>query len=58
MERSVKRLAEVGVDNIHCSPPTYLASHAIIENYHIGQAWFPLHESVLITPNTFFPPYT
>ena len=38
MGDSVKSLAEVEVDNIHCSPLIYLASHAIIEGYQIGQA--------------------
>ena len=49
MEYSVKSLAEVEVDNIHCSPLIYPASHAIVESYQIGQAWFPLGESMLTT---------
>ena len=47
----VESLAEVKVDNIHCSSFIYPASHAIVESYQIGQAWFPLGESVLTTPN-------
>ena len=47
----VESLAEVEVDNIHGSPFIYLASHVIIENYQIGQAWFPLGESMLATPD-------
>ena len=47
----VKSLAEVEVDNIHCSPFIYPASHAIVESYQIGQAWFPLGESTLTAPD-------
>ena len=51
MGDSVESLAEVEVDNIHGSPLIYLASHAAIESYHIGQAWFPRGESMLTTPD-------
>jgi len=51
MGDSVKSLAEVKVDNIHCSPLIYPASHAIVESYQIGQASFPLGESMLTTPD-------
>jgi len=37
MGDSVKRLSEVEVGNIHCSPLMYPASHAIIEGCQIGQ---------------------
>ena len=37
MGDSVKSLAEVEVDNIHCSPLIYPAGHAIVESYQIGQ---------------------
>ena len=47
----VESLAEVKVDNIHGSPFIYPASHAIVENYQIGQARFPLGESMLTTPD-------
>ena len=46
----VESLAEVEIDNIHCSPLIYPASHVIAESYQIGQAWFPLGESMLTTP--------
>ena len=47
----VESLAEVKVDNIHSSPFVYPASHVIVESYQIGQAWFPLGESMLTTPD-------
>ena len=48
MGDSVESLAEVEVDSIHCSPLIYPASHTIVGSYQIGQAWFPLGESMLI----------
>jgi len=36
MEDSVESLAEVNADDIHCSPPIYLASDAIVEGYEVG----------------------
>ena len=54
MGDSVKSLAEVEVDNIHCSPLIYSAGHPIIEGHQIGQAWFPLGESMLTTPDNLF----
>ena len=51
MGDSVESLAEVEVDNIHCSPLIHPASYAIVESYQIGQAWFPLGESMLTTPD-------
>ena len=51
MRDRVKSLAEVELDNIHGSPLIYPASHAIVESYQIGQAWFPLGESMLTTPD-------
>ena len=53
MRDHVKSLVEVYVENIHCSPLIYPARHAIIESYQIGQAWFPLGESMLTTPDNF-----
>ena len=50
MGDSVESLAEVKVNNIHGSPLIYSASHVIVESYQIGQAWFPLGESMLTTP--------
>ena len=49
MSDCVQSLAEVKVDNIHCSPFIYPASHAMVESYQIGQAWFPFGESMLTT---------
>ena len=51
MGDSVESLAEVEVDNHHGSPLIYPASHVIVESYQIGQAWFPLGESMLTTPD-------
>ena len=51
MGDSVESLAEVEVDNIHGSPFVYPASHGIVGSYQIGQAWFPLGESMLTTPD-------
>jgi len=51
MGNCVKILAEVEVDNIHSSPLIYPASHAIVESYQIGQAWFPLGKFMLTTPD-------
>ena len=51
MGDSVESLSEVEADNIHCSPLIYPASHAIVESYQIGQAWFSLGESILTTPD-------
>jgi len=34
-----KSLAEVKVDNIHCSSLIYPAGYATTEGYQIGQAW-------------------
>ena len=47
----VESLAEVEVENIPGSPFVYPASHVIVESYQIGQAWFPLGESMLTTPD-------
>ena len=38
MRDSIKSLAEVKVDDTHCSPFIHPASHAIVEGYQIGQA--------------------
>jgi len=46
MGDSVESLAEVEVDNIHGSPLIYPDSHAIVASYQIGQAWFPLGDSL------------
>ena len=54
MEDSVISLAEVKVDHIPRSPLIYPGSHAIVESYQIGQAWFPLAESLLTTPDNLF----
>jgi len=35
---SIKSLAEVKVDNIHCSPPIFPASDTITEGCEVGQA--------------------
>jgi len=35
---SVKGPTEVQLDNIHCSPLMYQASHFITEAYQVGQA--------------------
>jgi len=51
---SVKSLAEVKVENIHCSPLIYPASHATIEGYQMAQASFPLGEFMLTTPHNLF----
>lgn len=47
MENVVKSLAEVGADNLHCSPLTDVSCPAITEVYQIGEAWFLLSESTL-----------
>jgi len=47
----IESLAEVKVDNIHGSPFIYPASHATVESYQISEAWFPLSESMLTTPD-------
>ena len=51
MGDSVQSLAEAKVNIILCSPHVYLAGHAIIEGHQIGQALFPLGESMLTTPD-------
>jgi len=51
MGDSVESLAEVEVDNIHGSPLISPYGHAIVESYQIGQALFPLGESMLTTPD-------
>ena len=53
MGDSIKNLAEVKVDDIHCSPPIYPAGDAIIEGNKVGRAQFPLGESMLTTPHNF-----
>lgn len=53
MRYSVKGLPEVQVDNPHCPPLIYEASHFILEAYQVGQAWVPLGESMLIAPDDF-----
>ena len=50
---SVKGPAEVQVDNIHCSPLVYQASHFIVEVYQVGQARIPFGEAMLTTPDKF-----
>jgi len=47
----VKQIAKVKVHNIHYSLPIYLDSDVIINSYQIGQACFPLGESLLSTPD-------
>ncbi len=49
MGNSVKSLSEVKLYNIHCSSLIYPAGLDVIESYQIGQAWFPLGESMLTT---------
>jgi len=44
----VKSLAEVKVQNTHCSPLIYLDSDDI-EGYHVGWTWASLDESMLTT---------
>ena len=51
MGDSIKSLAEVKVDNIHCSPSIFSASDATIEGREVDQAQFPLGESMLTTPD-------
>jgi len=43
----VKSLAEVEVDNIHCSPLIYLASHAIVEDSPLGESMLTAPDSLL-----------
>jgi len=40
--------------NIHYSTRIYPASSDIIEGYQVGQAQFPLGESMLMTPDNLF----
>ena len=47
----VKSLAEVKADNTHCDPLSFLQWHDWLGRDQIGQAWFPLGESMLTTPN-------
>jgi len=49
MGDSVRGLAEMKADSVHCCPLTYPASGDITEGYQVGQAWFPLDESMLTT---------
>jgi len=56
MGDSVKSLADIKVDNTHCSRLSYPASHAIAEGYWIGQAGFPFGESILTTPDNLIQP--
>ena len=51
---SAKSSAGVWVDNIHWPPLTYPVNHDILKDYQIGQAWFALGESMLITPDNLF----
>lgn len=54
MEDSVKSLAEIGVDKIHCPffiHPSYYTIIDGISNPQIGQTWFPLGEFMITTPN-------
>ncbi|KAJ7400839.1 hypothetical protein BTVI_101645 [Pitangus sulphuratus] len=46
---SVKSLAEVKVDSIHCSPLIHPSSFFIIEGNQVGQASFTFSESMLTT---------
>lgn len=51
MEDSVQNLAEVKVDNVHCSPFIDPSSHAVVEDCQTGQAWFTLGKSMLTIPD-------
>ncbi|XP_048785819.1 uncharacterized protein LOC125686147 isoform X4 [Lagopus muta] len=51
MGDSIKCLAEIKVDYIHCSPPIHPARDNIIEGYQVGQARPPPCEPVLTTPD-------
>lgn len=50
---SLKSLAEVKVLSMCCSFLIYPANHNTAEGYQIGQAPFPLGESMLATPTRF-----
>ena len=47
-----KGLTELQVDAIHCSSLIHWASHFIVE-VQVGQAWLPLGEAMLTTPDDF-----
>jgi len=47
----VKNLTNEETNNIHCPPLTLQANHLIAEGYQVGQALFPLHKSILISPD-------
>ncbi|XP_048790623.1 uncharacterized protein LOC125688470 [Lagopus muta] len=51
MGDSIKCLAEIKVDYIHCSPHIHPARDNIIEGYQVGQARPPPCEPVLTTPD-------
>lgn len=51
MADSLKSLAEVKVDSIHCSPLVDPICHVTIKGYKIRQARFTLGESMLTTPD-------
>ncbi|XP_048788485.1 uncharacterized protein LOC125687398 [Lagopus muta] len=51
MGNSIKCLAEIKVDYIHCSPPIHPARDNIIEGYQVGQARPPPCEPMLTTPD-------
>lgn len=46
---SVKRPVKGKTNNIHCCPLIHHTSLLITEGYQVGQVWFPLHKSLLIT---------
>ena len=45
---SVKRLVEVKVHSIYCSPPIYPTSDDMVEGYQVGQARVPLGEPTVV----------
>lgn len=49
----VKSITKVQVDNVCISPLIYQTAHFIIETYKVGQAWFPVGESLLTTSDDF-----
>lgn len=50
-EYSTASLTIAEINNIHCSTLIHQVCHLITEGYWVGQAWFPLHKSLLSIPN-------
>lgn len=54
MGDNVKRLTEVEINSIRCSPFIHQGSHLIVEGHQVRQVWSPFHTNMLTAPSHLF----